>query len=107
MESYSSLYCTFADEVEARRIAGLVLEARLAACVNILGAGASLYRWQGKIEESRECFAIMKTRTALVERLSAAIKKHHSYDVPCIVAWPVTGGHAPYLDWIGAETKPR
>lgn len=90
----------------ARRLARAVVEDRLAACANILPGMTSVYHWQGKIEEAEEAVIVFKTRAGLFPALEARVKELHSYETPCIVALPVEAGHAPYLEWIRAETKP-
>jgi periplasmic divalent cation tolerance protein len=91
-----SVYATFADEEEARRIGRTVVEERLAACVNILGPCHSIYRWQGSIEEAAEVAAIFKTGNLVAERLVTRITELHSYDVPAIAVWPVGAAHPAY-----------
>lgn len=95
-----SVYATFADEAEARRICRTLVDERLAACANILGACHSIYRWQDKVEESAEFAAILKTRAdrapALIERLAAL----HSYDLPAAVVWPIADATPDYADWV-------
>jgi periplasmic divalent cation tolerance protein len=99
-----SIYVVAADMAEADRIAEALVGERLAACVNILGAVRSVYRWQGAIERADEIAMIAKTTEALFERLAARVRTLHSYDTPAIVAWPIVAGDAAYLDWIAAET---
>jgi periplasmic divalent cation tolerance protein len=95
-----SVYAVFANAEEAERIGRTVIEERLAACINILGPIRSIYRWKGTIESADEVAAIFKThhwRTdALMERLAAL----HSYDVPCVVSWPIDKILGPYADWV-------
>lgn len=90
----------------ASRIARLVVEARLAACVNIVPQVKSVYRWQGKIEEESESTLIMKTRLALVPALTEAIKSAHPYSVPEVLAVPVIQnlGNLAYHAWVVSET---
>jgi len=99
-----SVYAVFADEGEADRIARAVVEERLAACANILGACRSIYRWQGRIEEADEVAAIFKTAEAAAPRLVARIAALHSYEVPAIAVWPIAGAPAVYAAWVTAET---
>ncbi|WP_246148460.1 divalent-cation tolerance protein CutA [Skermanella pratensis] len=89
---------------EAHRIGRTLVEERLAACANLLPGMTSVYRWQGKVEQADEVVVIAKTTADLFDRLAARVKEIHSYDCPCIVALPLERGHAPYLDWIAAET---
>ena len=98
------VYVTASSGDEARRIAGVIVTERLAACANILDGMASIYRWQGAIAEDQEVILILKTREALVERLTARVKDLHSYDCPCVVSWRINGGNSEFLAWIEAET---
>lgn len=100
-----SLYVTCASHAEAEAIARHLVEQHLAACANILGAVTSVYRWQGAVETGAEVALILKTRADLVDEATAEIRRLHSYDVPCIVAWPVVGGDDDYLAWVAAETR--
>jgi periplasmic divalent cation tolerance protein len=90
---------------EARRIAHDLTELRLAACVNILPAVTSVYRWKGAVEEAQEVMLVIKTRAGLVDRLSARLRQLHSYEVPELILVPVTGGLPAYLQWIHDETE--
>ena len=99
------VYMTASSAEEARRIGRALVEARLAACVNILDAMTSYYWWQGKIEEGQEAVLIAKTTRARIEALTARVKSLHSYSVPCVVGLPIAGGNQDFLDWIGAETE--
>ena len=101
----SLLYVTCASEEEAARIGRAVVEARDAACANILPGMRSIYWWQGKLAQEGECVLILKTRAELVEALTARVKALHSYSVPCVLELPVARGHQPYIDWLEAETK--
>lgn len=98
------LYATFGDVAEAERTGRSLIEARLAACVNILPGMISLYRWEGSIQRGSEVVMIVKTRQALAEAAISALRAAHSYDVPAIVALPVVAGAGPFLDWVRAET---
>jgi periplasmic divalent cation tolerance protein len=88
----------------AQLIARTLVEARLAACVNLLPAVQSIYRWQGQIEEATEITLLIKTTSQQVDSLQRAIVKLHPYDVPEIIATPIVAGYAPYLQWIATET---
>ena len=102
--SLVSLYVTCASHAEAEAIARHLVEQHLAACANILGGVTAVYRWQGAVETGEETALILKTRADLADEASAAIHRLHSYDVPCIVAWPIIGGDADYLAWVARET---
>ena len=105
MTDIVSVYATFADDEEARRIARTVVEERLAACANILGLCHSIYRWQGKIEEAGEIAALFKTRADTAEALIARIAALHSYDVPAVVVWPVADALDRYAAWVIGEIR--
>ena len=95
--------CT--DEETANRIALAVVEAQLAACVNILPRVQSIYRWQGAVESAVEVPLLIKTTAAAYPALEAAIRERHPYDVPEIIALPITAGLPAYLNWLAAETR--
>ena len=99
------IYVTCSDEAEAGRIGRAVVEERLAACANIIAGMRSLYWWDGAVQEAGEVVLIAKTRAERVAALTARVKALHSYDVPCVVALPLTGGNADYFAWIEAETR--
>ena len=100
------VYMTARHATQARRLARVLVEERLAACVNILGPITSVYRWQGQIEQGREVALLAKTRAALVPRLQARVRELHDYEVPCVVALPIQGGNPDFLAWLWAETAP-
>ena len=98
--SVTSLYVLFASAEEAEAIGRTVVEERLAACINILGPVRSIYRWQGAVETAEEAAAILKTGRDQADALIARIAALHSYDVPCIVTWPVDKLLRNYADWV-------
>jgi periplasmic divalent cation tolerance protein len=100
-----SVYATFPDGEEAARIARILVEERLAACANILGPCRSIYRWEGKIEESGEVAALFKTRADSADRLIARLAELHSYEVPAAVVWPIANALPAYGAWVEAETE--
>lgn len=104
MSDIASVYAVFADRDEAERIGRAMVEAGLAACVNVLAPCHSIYRWQGKVEEAQEVPALFKTSAADVDALIAAVARAHSYDVPAVVAWPIAAAHLPYAEWVAART---
>ena len=91
---------TVGSEEEAGVIAGLLVERRLAACVQVVGPIVSRYRWQGAIEEAREWQCLVKTTGAAYAAVEATIREAHSYDEPEIIATPIVAGSAGYLAWI-------
>ena len=93
------------DRESAKALARALVEGRLAACVNIGAAVESIYHWQGQIETEIEVPVAIKTRQVLYSKVEAAIRKIHPYELPEIVAVPITDAFAAYLDWIDAETR--
>lgn len=93
------------DMAAAKALAQLLVERRLAACVNILPGVQSLYRWQGVIEEAAEVALSIKTVGARYAELEKVIQRAHPYDVPEIIAMPIARGSVAYLQWIGEETR--
>jgi periplasmic divalent cation tolerance protein len=98
--SIVSVYAVFANAEEAERIGRAMVEEQLAACVNILGEVHSIYRWQGAIETADEVAAIFKTHHWQCDALIGRIADLHSYDVPCVVAWPIDKILRSYADWV-------
>jgi periplasmic divalent cation tolerance protein len=98
---------TAGSEEEAGRIASLLVERRLAACVQLVGPIASRYRWQGAVEEEREWQCLAKTTRAAYGAVEAAIREAHSYEEPEIVATPIVAGSAGYLAWIADNVSAR
>jgi periplasmic divalent cation tolerance protein len=90
---------------DARRLAKMLVEEKLAACVQLLPI-ESFYRWESAVQNEAEVLLLVKTRTALFDAAIAAIKAAHPYSVPEIVGWPFSAGHLPYLDWIDDSTSP-
>ncbi len=95
-----SVYAIFADIDEAERIGRTVVEERLAACINILGPCRSIYRWQGAVESAEEVPALLKTTAAQADALITRIASLHSYDVPCVVVWPIDKVLVSYAEWV-------
>ena len=98
---------TFPDEDTASRIAALLVQERLVACVNVLPPVHSIYRWKGAVETTHEVLALAKTRAAAVDDVIARIKALHPYEVPEIIALPVVTGLPTYLQWVLVETDPK
>jgi periplasmic divalent cation tolerance protein len=98
------IYATYPDPETAEAEGRALVEAGLAACVNILPGMVSVYRWEGAVERSEECVMIIKTRAVLADAAIAAAKGRHPYTTPAFVILPVEGGSADYLDWIVAST---
>ena len=96
---------TAASERQAVRIGRAVVKAQLAACVAVVPGVRSIFRWAGKVSEERESLLIMKSRSSLFDSLAAEVKRLHSYQVPEVVALPITRGTADYLAWLWKSTR--
>jgi periplasmic divalent cation tolerance protein len=94
------------DAGAAQALAAMLVEQRLAACVNILAPCRSVYRWQGRTEDATETPVLIKTTAARYPALEAAIRAAHPYELPEIVAVPIAHGLPGYLAWVAAETTP-
>ena len=90
---------------EGERIAHVLLEARKAACVNLVPKVGSRFWWQGKIDSADEALLIVKTRAPLLEELIRLVKENHSYQVPEVIALPISAGNEDYLRWLGEVTE--
>lgn len=99
------VFCTISSSDAADSFARTLVNEELVACVNIVPAITSVYRWQGAIESAEEILLIMKTRDSLFEALRNRIVELHPYEVPEVIAIPIAAGHPPYMEWIGASTK--
>jgi periplasmic divalent cation tolerance protein len=96
---------TAGSEEEGRNIAGLLVKEKKAACVNILPGVESLFRWKGRIDSARECLLLVKTRAALLPEIIRLVKGIHSYELPEIIALPITGGSEDYLRWLDSACQ--
>jgi periplasmic divalent cation tolerance protein len=92
-----------ASAEDAERIAEALVERQLAACVNVLPAVRSFYRWKGVLQRDEERLLVIKARAERFEALREALVALHPYELPEVVALPSVAGHAPYLEWIGAS----
>ena len=93
---------TYAD---AEAMARYLVEQGLAACAQVGGPITSIYRWQGQVQRAMEWQCVIKTRAALYEQVAEAIRAHHPYDTPEILATPVARGSAAYIDWVVESTS--
>ena len=100
-----ALLVTAPDEETGRRIARALVEERLAACVNVLPGVRSIYRWKGAVEEASEVMLVAKTRAERAGALAARVRALHPYELPEVVALPVTDGSRAYLRWVIAESR--
>lgn len=95
------------DRATAERIADALVTEGVAACVNIMAGCTSAYRWEGKLNHTDEVPMLIKTTRATYPRLEAALRKLHPYELPELIAVPVTAGLPEYLNWVRQETEPK
>jgi periplasmic divalent cation tolerance protein len=93
------------DAASAEKLARALVESRAAACVNVLAACRSIYRWHGAVERAEEIPLLIKTTRAAYPLVEAAVRAQHPYDVPELIAIPITHGLPAYLDWLAKETE--
>lgn len=105
MSEFIQVVTTAGSRDEAQRLAQVLVDGRLAACVQVLGPVTSTYWWQGERETAEEWQCVVKTARRLYSEVEAAIRVHHSYTTPEILALPILVGHADYLAWLEAELK--
>ena len=99
------VFTNLPDRSAAERIADMLVEKRLAACVNILAPCRSVYRWKGAVQRDEEHPLLMKTTGERYPALEEALRAAHPYELPEIIAVPVERGLPAYLDWVGAESR--
>lgn len=97
------LYMTAGDRQEALALARMLVGERLAACANVLGPATSVFRWEGAVREEGEVVLVAKTVEERVEAAARRVREAHSYDSPCVVALPISGGDAEFLAWVQEE----
>jgi periplasmic divalent cation tolerance protein len=102
---YVVVLVTLPADADAPAFAHALVEARLAACVNLLPVMESVYRWEGRVEVGAERQALIKTSRERLPALWERVRQLHPYDVPEFLALPVVEGSAPYLQWIGESTR--
>jgi periplasmic divalent cation tolerance protein len=104
-DEYVVLFITTAADEEAQLISRVLLERRMAACINIVPGVSSLFWWQGSIDSAQESLLIVKTRASLLDDIVQLVKRIHSNDIPEIIALSVVGGNQDYLEWVGKEAR--
>ncbi len=98
------VFTNLPDRAAAEKLADVLVENRVAACVNILAPCRSVYRWRGAVQHDEEHPVLIKTTRQAYPRLEALIRAHHPYELPEIIAVPIERGLPAYLDWVNAET---
>jgi len=99
------IFITVGKKEEGTRIARALVEERLAACVNVVEGVRSVFRWEGKVKESKECLLIVKSVDSLLGNLIKRVKELHSYITPEIISFKIAGGSKEYLDWIASNVR--
>jgi periplasmic divalent cation tolerance protein len=103
-EDFVVVLVTAASAEEAARIGRSLVEEQLAGCANVIGPIRSVYRWEGAVQDDQEHLLLVKARAADVARLDERVRALHSYDVPEVLALPVSAGSAGYLAWLAGAT---
>ena len=99
------VYVTTPNGNKAKQLAKLLVQSKLAACVNIVPQVQSVYKWKGKVVTDKEDLLIIKTRKSHLKRLTQYIIKNHPYDLPEVISLPIEAGSKPYLKWLNLETR--
>jgi periplasmic divalent cation tolerance protein len=105
MKKHCVAFVTAPVGEEPRRLAELLLDKKLCACVNVISPIESFFWWEGKKDSAREALLVIKTEQRLLKRLTAAVRAAHSYEVCEVIAMPIVGGSKPYLDWVSASCR--
>jgi periplasmic divalent cation tolerance protein len=105
-DQFAIVLTTLPMDSDAEKFASHLVEERLVACVSILPAMRSIYRWDGAIERADERQLLLKTSSTKLAALEARVRVLHPYDVPEFVVLPITDGSADYLAWLTASTRP-
>ncbi|XP_055678326.1 protein CutA homolog [Lutzomyia longipalpis] len=98
--THSVAFVTTPDESSAKKLAHLLVERKLAACVNVIPQITSIYDWDGKINEDNEVLLMIKTRTSRVDEICKLVKDNHSYSVAEVISLPIENGNPPYMEWL-------
>ena len=107
MTEFIVVLVTATSKMEAQKISKVILNKRLAACVNIIPGLTSFFSWKGKIQKATELLLLIKTKKSLFKRLEKEVKAIHSYSVPELIALPILEGSKDYLDWLKLETTAK
>lgn len=99
------VYVTVETRDDALVLGRACVDARLAACANVIDGMHSVYRWQGAVEEADEAVLLLKTQTSCLDALTEMIRERHAYDCPCVAAVPIVGGNPAYLAWIAESCR--
>jgi periplasmic divalent cation tolerance protein len=101
------VFSTFPSADKAAEVARTLVTEGLAACANLVGPVRAIYRWQDELQDDTETLAVIKTTRDTFDAMKARLVELHPYEVAEVIALPASAGHAPYLDWVAAQTKPH
>jgi len=104
-DGFIQVVTTTDSKKKAYDLSQIILQERLAACVQIEGPITSRYHWKGKIEETEEWRCVIKTRCHLFDKVATVIRDNHSYDVPEIIAFQISNSDVPYQQWLDEEIQ--
>jgi periplasmic divalent cation tolerance protein len=104
-ESFNLVLCTAPSRDVGAELARGLVEAGLAACVNVVPGLESFYVWEGKLQKDAEVQLLVKTRAVHLEAIERFLGEHHPYEVPEILFVPITGGSSKYLEWVTSSTS--
>ena len=107
MDEYIQVFATTEKKEDAKKIARLLVQKKLAGCVQMIGPISSTYWWKDKVETAGEWLCLIKTRKSLFQELEKAIKKIHPYETPEIIAMPIVSGSKDYLKWLDEELSKK
>ncbi|KAL2480261.1 Protein CutA [Abeliophyllum distichum] len=99
------VYVTVPNKEAGKKLAESIVKERLAACVNRVPGVESVYEWKGEIQTDSEELLIIKTRESLLDALTEHVRNNHEYEVPEVIALPITGGNLQYLEWLKNSTR--
>lgn len=99
------IFVTASGKEEADKIADRLVKEKLAACVNIINGVESVFWWENKIDRASEVLLVIKSSKEKFAQISETVKALHSYEVPEIIALPITDGYKPYMDWINESIR--
>src|SRR4030042_5712608 len=105
--AYLVVLVTLRSAEAAAKLARALVEEHLAACGNVVESIRSIYRWQGRVQDEPEALLILKTTAEKLQALKDRVIELHSYEVPEVIALPLSDGHQPYLEWIGSCVAPE
>ncbi len=98
-------YVTFKNSTEAKKICSSLVKKKLIACANILAPHTAVYEWNGKINSGKETAAFIKTTKKQIPNVQKEIQKMHSYQIPCVVFWPLPKGTSDFLRWVQIQSR--